>query len=145
MGAGINSGKVAAGLIGTNERLEYTVIGDAVNLAEKAEAANKIYGTEILVLDSAVKEAGEDYIVEAMPGSVKLSALINARSESETKRLMAEMEILPDIRMSIARHFAGPEGPQTLRELRVLLGISEPDFSRVKADVRERKFNVQKS
>jgi len=46
---GINSGEVVGGLVGTRERLGYTVHGDEVNLAARLEQLNKDYGTRIIV------------------------------------------------------------------------------------------------
>ncbi|MDR2717257.1 MAG: adenylate/guanylate cyclase domain-containing protein [Treponema sp.] len=55
---GINTGSMVAGNMGTGNKMNYTIMGNAVNLAARLEGVNKQYGTWILASDAVIKETG---------------------------------------------------------------------------------------
>lgn len=71
---GIHYGDAIVGNIGSTERINYTAIGDSINIASRLEGKNKELNTSILVSDAVYEQIKQDFIFEKV-GKVTLKGL----------------------------------------------------------------------
>lgn len=92
---GINSGEMVVGNMGTPRKMDYTVMGNSVNLAARLEGVNKQYGTWILTGESVVQLAGDSILVRKLDRvrvigidtPVRLYEVIDERSAADAQVL----------------------------------------------------------
>lgn len=71
IGMGLHCGSAISGIIGSVEKMEYTIIGDTVNMAARIESSTKKIGTDLLVSESIIKYLSGLFIFEKI-NSIKI-------------------------------------------------------------------------
>lgn len=69
VGMGIHRGPGLAGLVGSRDRKEYTVIGSTVNLAARVQALTRTHSTDILVTEAVREQLDPSIVLRAMPAT----------------------------------------------------------------------------
>jgi adenylate cyclase len=98
---GLHCAPALIGHFGARDRMNYTAMGDAVNLASRLEGLNKQYGTSIIVSEMVVKNCGEDFVfrlldrvaVKGKSEAIRIYELLGQKGEAgELHEIVAAYE-----------------------------------------------------
>lgn len=101
IGIGINVGPVVFGSVGARDRMDFTSIGDTVNLAARLEGANKAYGSKSLITEAVYEKVKDEYLCREID-------MIAVKGKNEPVRIFEILQEKPKAQpklMEIKNHF----------------------------------------
>jgi adenylate cyclase len=141
VGIGINSGECSVGNFGSNQKFNYSLLGDPVNLSSRLEGLTKLYGVDLIVGEETAERLDDAGLIEL--------DLVAVKGKQQAVRIYTLPPHLEDARQYLGRHAALLEAYRrrdwqgALRLLEDPMLVAEPDMAPVYGLFRERIAEMQ--
>lgn len=98
---GIHTGNAIVGNLGSSERINYTAIGDTINLSSRLEMINKVYGTNVIVSEEVMQETKDHFIfkeldciaVKGKTESTLIYELVASKKDNNANKFIEECNL----------------------------------------------------
>lgn len=143
---GLHYGETIVGNIGSSERLNYTALGDTVNIASRLVGVNHLYGTSILVSEAVYKEIKDAFVLRfvdqvMLKGKAESTAIYELLAETE-KRVLFDIAAYREVFAQAFSAYQQRKWREARQLFSVCLQIYPEDHLAIIFNKRAEHFNI---